>query len=85
MWHFGHDGSNEYTGQKYCSTLRDAQNALIRNYTKHMNSSRSSSSTSSTTIIRKECIECPKKTFADAIGEKLQFNDAGRGGGSNSY
>jgi hypothetical protein len=84
MWHFGHDGSNEYTGQKYCSTWRDGQNALIRNYTKHMNSSRSSSSTSSTTIIRKERIECPNKTLPDAIREKLHFNDAGRGG-SNSY
>jgi hypothetical protein len=82
MWHFGHDGSNEYTGQKYCSTCRDGQNALIRNYTKHMNSSRSSSS--STTIIRKERIECPNKTLPDAIEEKLHFNDAG-GGGSNSY
>jgi hypothetical protein len=75
MWHFGHDGSNEYTGQKYCSTWRDPQNALLRNYTKRMNSN--------TTTIRKEHIECPKKTFTDAIGEKLQFNDAG--GGSNSY
>jgi hypothetical protein len=78
MWHFGHDGSNEYTGQKYCSTLRDGQNALIRNYTKRMNSSRSSSST----IIRKERIECPNKTLPDAIEEKLQFNTEG---GSNSY
>jgi hypothetical protein len=82
MWHFGHDGSNEYTGQKYCSTWRDPQNALIRNYIKHMNSSRSSST--STTIIRKERIECPNKSLPDAIEEKLHFNDAG-GGGSNSY
>jgi hypothetical protein len=76
MWHFGHDGSNEFTGQKYCSTWRDGQNALIRNYTKRMNSN--------TTTIRKERIECPKKTLQDAIGEKLYFNDTG-GGGSNSY
>jgi hypothetical protein len=75
MWHFGHDGSNEYTGEKYCSTWRDAQNALIRNYTKHMNSN--------TTTIRKERIECSNKTLPDAIEEKLQFNDAG--GGSNYY
>jgi hypothetical protein len=80
MWHFGHDGSNEYTGEKFCSTWRDGQNALIRNYTKHMNSSKSPP----TTIIRKERIECPNKTLQDAIGEKLQSNDAG-GGGSNSY
>jgi hypothetical protein len=84
MWHFGHDdGSNEYTGQKYCSTWRDAQNALIRNYSKRMNSSKSS--TTSTTIIRKERIEYPNKTFADAIEEKLHFNGAEGGGGSNSY
>jgi hypothetical protein len=82
MWHFGHDGSNEYTGEKYCSTWRDGKNALIRNYTKRMNSSRSSST--STTIIRKERIECPNKTLPDAIREKLYFNDA-QGGGSNSY
>ncbi len=75
MWHFGHDGSNEYTGPKYCSTWRDPQKALIRNYTKRMSSSRSSSSTSPTTTIRKERIECPNKTLPDAIEEKLQFND----------
>jgi hypothetical protein len=39
---------------------------------------------SSTTTIRRERIEYPNKTFADAIEEKLQFNDAGEGG-SNSY
>jgi hypothetical protein len=81
MWHFGHDdGSNEYTGQKFCSTWRDGQNALIRNYSKRMNSSKSSTST---TIIRKERIECPNKTLQDAIEEKLYSNDLG--GGSNSY
>jgi hypothetical protein len=85
MWHFGHDdASNEYTGQKYCSTWRDPQNALIRKYTKRMSSSRSSSSSTSTstTIIRKERIECPNKTLPDAIEEKLHFNTEG---GSNSY
>jgi hypothetical protein len=64
MWHFGHDdGSNEYTGQKFCSTWRDGQNALIRNYSKRMSSS--------ITAIRKERLEYPNKTFADAIEEKL--------------
>jgi hypothetical protein len=81
MWHFGHDGSNEYTGPKFCSTWRDGQNALIRNYTKRMNSNKSPP----TTIIRKERLEYPKKTFQDAIREKLYFNDAGGGGGSNYY
>jgi hypothetical protein len=34
--------------------------------------------------IRLERQEYPRKTFADAIEEKLQFNDTG-GGGSNAY
>ena len=75
MWHFGQDGSNEYTGQKFCSTWRDGESALIRTYSKRMNSSRS-------TTIRKERIEYPNKIFADAIEEKLYFNT---GGGSNYY
>jgi hypothetical protein len=80
MWHFGQDGSNEYTGQKFCSTWRDGESALIRTYSKHhMNSS---TPTTSTTI-RKERLEYPHKTFADAIEEKLYFNDTGRG--SNPY
>ena len=77
MWHFGRDGSNEYTGQKFCSTWRDGQNALIRNYSKHMNSN------TLTTTIRKERLEYPNKTFADAIEDKLQVNDAGEG--SDTY
>jgi hypothetical protein len=81
MWHFGHDSTNEYTGQKYCSTWRDGQNALIRNYTKRMNSSKSPPT--SITIVRKERIERPNKTLQDAIEEKLQFNDVE--GGSDTH
>jgi hypothetical protein len=77
MWHFGQDGSNEYTGQKFCSTWRDGESALIRNYSKRMNSNTSPSPT-----IRKERLEYPNKTFADAIEEKLNFNAEGW---SNSY
>jgi hypothetical protein len=74
MWHFGQDGSNEYTGQKFCSTWRDGESALIRNYSKHhMNSSMPTTSTT----IRKERLEYPNKTFADAIEGKLYSNDAG--------
>jgi hypothetical protein len=81
MWHFGQDGSNEYTGQKFCSTWRDGESALIRNYSKHISSS-TTTATSSSTTIRKERIEYPNKTFADAIEEKLCLNTEG---GSNSY
>jgi len=83
MWHFGQDGSNEYTGQNFCSTWRDGESALIRTYSKHhMNSSISTATSSSSTTMRKERLEYPNKTFADAIEEKLYFNT---GGGSNSY
>jgi hypothetical protein len=37
------------------------------------------------TRIRLERQEYPRKTFADAIEEKLYSNDAREGGGSNSY
>jgi len=78
MWHFGQDGSNEYTGQKFCSTWRDGESALIRNYSKHhMDSSISTATSSSTTTIRKERLEYPNKTFADAIEEKLYFDAEG--------
>ena len=79
MWHFGQDGSNEYTGQNFCSTWRDGQNALIRNYSKRMNSSML---TATSTTIRKERLEYPHKTFQDAIEEKLYFNTKGA---SNYY
>jgi hypothetical protein len=64
MWHFGQDGSNEYTGQKFCSTWRDGESALIRNYSKRINSSTSPT-------IRKERQEHPGKSLADAVLDKL--------------
>jgi hypothetical protein len=75
MWHFGQDGSNEYTGQNFCSTWRNGESALIRTYSKRMNSSTSPT-------VRKERLEYPNKTFADAIEEKLYVNTEGA---SNYY
>jgi hypothetical protein len=76
MWHFGQDGSNEYTGQNFCSTWRDGERALIRTYSKHHMNSSISTATSSTTT-RKERLEYPNKTFADTIEEKLYSNAVG--------
>ena len=79
MWHFGQDGSNEYTGQNFCSTWRDGESALIRTYSKHYTNS--SMLTATSTTIRKERLEYPHKTFQDAIVGKLYSN---AGGDSNS-
>ena len=79
MWHFGADASIEYTGENFCSTWRDGESALIRNYSKH----HTNSSTTTSPTIRKERLEYPNKTFANAIEEKLNLN--ARRGGSNSY
>jgi hypothetical protein len=76
MWHFGADASIEYTGEKFSATWNVGQDALIRAYSKVMKDGKAR--------IRLERQEYPRKTFADAIEEKLQINDAG-GGGSNSY
>jgi hypothetical protein len=76
MWHFGADASIEYAGEKFSATWNVGKNALIRAYSKVMKDGKAR--------IRLERQEYPRKTFADAIEEKLQFNDA-VGGGSNSY
>jgi hypothetical protein len=76
MWHFGADSAIEYTGEKFSATWDVGENALVRAYSKVMKNSK--------TRIRLERQEYPRKTFADAVEEKLHFNDAG-GGGSNSY
>jgi hypothetical protein len=76
MWHFGADASIEYAGEKFSITWELGEDALVRAYIKVMKDGKAR--------IRLERQEYPRKTFADAIEEKLQFNDAG-GGGSNSY
>jgi hypothetical protein len=76
MWHFGADASVEYTGEKFSATWNVGENALIRAYSKVMKDGKAR--------IRLERQEYPRKTFADAIEEKIYSNDAG-GGGSNSY
>jgi hypothetical protein len=69
MWHFGADASIEYTGQKFSATWEVGENALVRTYSKVMNDDK--------TRIRLERQEYPKKTFADAIEEKLNLNAFG--------
>jgi hypothetical protein len=74
MWHFGADVSIEYTGEKFSATYEVTENALVRAYSKVMRDGK--------TRIRLERQEYPRKTFADAIEEKLYLNTEG---GSNSY
>lgn len=62
MWHFGRDGTVEYTGEKFCITVENAQNILTRLYDKDFNGKKR---------IRMERQECPRKTVVDAIEEKL--------------
>jgi hypothetical protein len=74
MWHFGADASIEYAGEKFSATYEVTENALVRAYSKVMRDGK--------TRIRLERQEYPKKTFADAIEEKLKFNTKGA---SNYY
>jgi hypothetical protein len=69
MWHFGADASIEYTGEKFSITWELGEKALVRAYIKVMKDGKAR--------IRLERQEYPRKTFADAVEEKLQFNDAG--------
>jgi hypothetical protein len=64
MWHFGLDSSSEYAGKKFEMTWEDGENAMIRLYSKSMNSK---------TIIRKERQEYPNVTFEQAMEEKLSI------------
>ena len=79
MWHFGQDGSNEYTGQNFCSTWRDGQNALIRNYLKRMNSSML---TATSTTIRKRTPRISSQNISRRHRRKVYFNTKGA---SNYY
>jgi hypothetical protein len=74
MWHFGADASIEYAGEKFSATYEVTENALVRAYSKVMEDGK--------TRIRLERQEYPRKTFADAIEEKLYLNTEG---GSNYY
>ena len=58
MWHFGHDSSNEYTGDEFEVAWEGGQNALFRIYTKDLNG---------VTRIRRERQEYPNKRFDEAI------------------
>jgi hypothetical protein len=63
MWHFGVDGVTEYTGERFSCTWEVGQNALIRAYTKDFRNGR--------THIRLERQECPRRSLACAIEEKI--------------
>ena len=63
MWHFGVDSVTEYTGEKFSCTWEVGQNSLIRAYTKDFRNGR--------THIRLERQECPRKSLACAIEEKI--------------
>ena len=56
MWHFGHDSSNEYTGDDFEVAWEDGQNALFRIYTKDLNG---------VTKIRKERQEYPNPPISE--------------------
>jgi hypothetical protein len=67
MWHFGADCSKEYVGEKFCVTWEVGEHALIRAYTKETNAGANKNKK----IVRLERQEYPKKTFEEAIEEKL--------------
>jgi hypothetical protein len=65
MWHFGADASVEFTGQRFETTWKNGEGALVRAYSKVMKDKRNR--------VRLEMQEYPRKTVADAIGEKLRL------------
>jgi hypothetical protein len=68
--HFGADGSKEYTGEKFCVTWEVGEHALIRAYSKEM-IVEGNKNKKKQKIVRLERQEYPKKTFEEAINEKL--------------
>jgi hypothetical protein len=64
MWHFGKDSLDEYTGKEFEMTWKDAENALIRIYTKDLKDGKG-------IRIRTERQEYPDKSFDEAMDEKL--------------
>jgi hypothetical protein len=65
MWHFGADSLVEYAGDKFSVTWEIGQHALIRAYTKIIRDRK--------IRIRLERQEYPKKTFPEALEEKLNL------------
>jgi hypothetical protein len=70
MWHFGADCSKEYVGDKFCVTWEVGERALIRAYSKEM-IVEGNKNKKKQKIVRLERQEYPKKTFEEAIEEKL--------------
>jgi hypothetical protein len=58
MWHFGHDSLIEYSGQRFCTTWKEGENALIRVYSKNMKSNK---------VVRSEEQQYPQKRWKDLI------------------
>ncbi|MBV9176188.1 MAG: hypothetical protein JO297_04045 [Nitrososphaeraceae archaeon] len=63
LWHFGIDSLVRYAGEKFEVTREVAENVLVRAYTKDLKDKG--------TRIRLERQEYPKKTFVEAVEEKL--------------
>jgi len=62
MWHFGRDASINYVGDRFCTTVKDSEDILIRIYVKDFDGKKR---------IRLERQELPNETLIDAIKEKL--------------
>jgi hypothetical protein len=58
MWHFGRDSLHQYTGEKYSTTIGEAQGVFGRIYSKEINGK---------TRIRVESQEYPKQSVIEAI------------------
>ena len=64
MWYFCADASVEYTGERFSATWGEAQDALIRVYSKTMKDHK--------TRIRLERQEYPRTTLALALEQKIE-------------
>jgi hypothetical protein len=69
MWHFGTDSLDEYTGREFEMTWEDGEDALMRKYTKDLKDGKG-------IRIRTERQEYPKKSFDEAMDEKLSVVEA---------
>lgn len=67
MWHFGRDGSTEFSGERFHITVKDVQNGFTRVYSKVFNNSKKSRR------LRFERQEYPNQTIDELISKRIRY------------
>ena len=76
MWHFGADSLTQATGEKFSITFKDTLNILYRVYTKTRQLQNRKKGNKHETAIRIEKQEYLRRSFQDAINERLFGNSS---------